>query len=565
MKKLVVTSLFIAGIFSLNSCARQGTPSGGPKDQTPPKLLGSNPDTLAVNVDPNIKEIEIDFDEYIQLKDYSKNVVISPPFERNPVVTPITSADKKIKIKLQEPLLPNSTYSFNFGEAIQDYNEGNKLSNFTYVISTGNFIDSLSVKGRVFPGYDFELPKKVLVGLYQADENFNDSVILKNKPYYVSRVNESGEYDLKYLKQGRYKLVAFEDKVENTKIDNGREKVAYHSDFIDLTDKQVVNLKLFKTKPAYRVSKSEQKGYGHAVIRTEGTTGPVTITPIEREFKTLKIDAHPAKDSINIWFDPKAENFASKSERLRFSVEHEGKTETATILYLAPTTEYVPGYKSMNESVLSPTRPFKIVGSAPLKKIDKSLIHVFKDTVQIPFEAEIDSINQQEVKFNFKKELGDNFEINIYPKALIDHFDQANDTIAYQIKMGKREDFGNLKVRLQGLSEELPVILQLVKNSPKYEVIEELKGYNRLFNLDYLAPGEYFLRLVLDENKNGVWDTGNLMENKQPEPVYIYPNKITVRAMWDADETWIIGKDSEFVSPIPVKKPEETTNNTTNK
>lgn len=560
MKKLVVASLFVAGIFSLNSCARPGTPSGGPKDVTPPKLVGANPDTLAVNVDPNIKEIEIDFDEYIQLKDFSKNVVISPPFERNPIVTPMTSADKKIKIKLQEPLLPNSTYSFNFGEAIQDYNESNKLSNFTYVISTGNYIDSLALKGKVFAGYDFELPKKVLVGLYQVDENFKDSLILKNKPYYVSRVNESGEYDLKYLKKGKYKLVAFEDAVENSKVDNGREKVAYHPELIDLNDKQSINLKLFKTKPAYRVTKSEQKGYGHIVVRTEGTTGPVTVSPIEREMKTLKIDAHPAKDSINIWFDPKAENFTSKSERLRFNIEHETKSETATVLYLAPILEYTPGYKSMNESLLAPNREFKILGSAPIKKLDKSLINLFKDTIQIPFDAEIDSMNQQIVKFKFKKELGDNFEVNVYPNAFIDHFNQPNDTIVYQIKMGKREDFGNLKVRLQNLPE-LPVILQLVKNSSKYEVIEELKGYDRLFNLDNLSPGEYFLRLVVDENKNGVWDTGNLLDNKQPEPVYLYPNKITVRAMWDTDETWILGKDSEFVSPLPIKKPEEIPTN----
>lgn len=109
MNKAVVLSLFLLGIISFNSCARQGTPSGGPRDETPPKLIGSNPDTLAVNVDPNIKEIEINFDEYIQIKEYSKNSVISPPFDRNPIVTPISMAEKKVKIKLQEPLQPNTT------------------------------------------------------------------------------------------------------------------------------------------------------------------------------------------------------------------------------------------------------------------------------------------------------------------------------------------------------------------------------------------------------------------------------------------------------------------------
>lgn len=549
MKKLVVASLFLVGIFSFNSCARQGSPSGGPKDVTPPKLLGSFPDTLAVNVDPNIQEIEIRFDEYIQLKEYNKNVVVSPPFERNPTVTPISMAEKSVRIKLRDALLPNTTYSFNFGDAIQDFNENNKLSNFTYVFSTGSFIDSLSVKGSVFPGTEFELPKKVLVGLYNVDENYNDSVILKSKPYYISRVNEKGEYDLKFLKTGKYKLVAFEDKVENTKFDYGKERVAFNSEIIDLTSNKEVNLKLFDQKPNYRVADSKQKGYGHIVIRTEGAAEKVTITPANKELSTALYDIHPKQDSVNIWFNPAKEKFENKSERLKFTVQHGEKLDSVSVLYTAPTKDYKSEFKAINETKLAPTQDFKIAALAPIKSINKSLINVFKDTVQIPFDVVVDSIDKQIVRFKFDKNLGENFEVNAYPNAIIDHFDVPNDTLIYQMKTGKREDYGNLKVNIQNLQDS-PIFLQLIKKNQKFDVIEEKVGFGREFFFPNINPGDYYLRLYVDENQNGVWDSGDILSGRQPEPVYIYPSKIVIRAMWDSDETWIIGKESEqFILP----------------
>lgn len=556
MNKAVVLSLFLLGIISFNSCARQGTPSGGPRDETPPKLIGSNPDTLAVNVDPNIKEIEINFDEYIQIKEYSKNSVISPPFDRNPIVTPISMAEKKVKIKLQEPLQPNTTYSFNFGDAIQDYNENNKLSNFNYVFSTGSYIDSLSIKGKIYTGYDFDLPKKVLVGLYKYDQNFNDSIIIKQKPYYIARVNENGEFNLKYLRDGQYKIIAFEDALENTKFDFGKEKIAFNNEVIELKENQNVDLKLFRQKPSYRIVKSEQKGFGQLLFKTEGAGQPIKITPIGRDFKTAKIDIHLEKDSVNFWFNPEVEKFENKSERLRFAIQHKEKIDTVSLLYTTPIKEYELTFKPLNDSKLAPNQNFKILASAPIKSIDKSLINVFRDTIEIPFDVNIDSINKQIIHFNFKKDLAEKFEVNALPKAFIDHFEAPNDTLVYQPNTGTREDFGSLKVRVNNLQEGF-VILQLIKKNQSYDIYEERKGVGREFDFINLLPGEYYLRLLVDKNNNGIWDTGDILSTRQPEPVYIYPTKINVRPMWDADETWIINEESEkFVLPIE-KIPEE--------
>ena len=560
MKKFVVASLLLTGVFSLNSCARMGTPSGGERDTTPPKLIKANPDTLAVNVDPNIKQIEILFDEYVQIKEYNKNVVVSPPFERNPIVSPQILAEKFVKIKLQEPLQPNTTYNINFGDAIQDYNENNKLSNFSYVFSTGSFIDSLSIKGRVSSGFDFELPKKTLVGLYKITEDYNDSIILKSKPYYISRVNEKGEYDLKYLSEGKYKIVAFEDAVENSKFDLGKEKVAFRNEVIDLKENLNIDLKLFTQKPDYRLVKYEQKGYGHIVFRTEGAKQPLEVILNDREFKTAYVDQHLKNDSVNYWFNPKKEELKGKSERLSFEIKHGEQTDKANVLYSTPIKDYELSFKTVNETKLAPINDFKILASAPVQSVDKSLINVFKDSIAIPFDIKIDSINKQIVRFQFAKELGERFEINAYPNAFKDVFEMPNDTLVYQFKTGVREDFGNLKVRLNNLPEG-SVFLQLLKKNQKYDVVDEKIGKGRLFDFTYLEPGEYYLRLLVDKNENGIWDSGNLMQQIQPEPVYIYPAKIIVRAMWDSDETWIIGSDSEFAFPIEVKKEEDQVKN----
>lgn len=556
MKKHLNVGLFAAFLLTLFSCARQGTPSGGPKDETPPVFIKSFPDTLATNVDPNIKEIKIHFDEYIQLKDYNKNAVVSPPFEKNPIVSPLTMAEKYVTIKLQEPLQPNTTYSFNFGDAIQDFNENNKLSNFNYVFSTGNYIDSLSLKGKVFPGIDFKLPEKVLVGLYQYNENYNDSIPLQSKPYYISRVNEKGEFDLKYLREGKYKIIAFEDAIENSKFDIAKEKVAFTDQIIDLDNPKEVNLKLFRPKKSYRIEKITQKGVGHIVLKTIGLEEPLKISLKDKSFSTLMIDQHPTKDSVNIWFNPNVDKIEGRNERLTFEIDYKGKIDTQTVLYTNSNQEYKPTYKSEQESKLSPNKDFSIIGSAPIKSINKSLINVFKDTIPVQFDAIIDSVNNQKINFKFDKNLKENFEVNIYPKAIIDLFDAPNDTLVYQINMGSREDFGNLKVRINNL-ESNPIFVQLIKNSKDFEVLEEVYSTNREFYFPNITPGEYYLRVLVDTNKNGIWDSGDYLSQLQPEPSYIYPNKLIIRALWDSDETWIIGKDSENFILLPEVKEED--------
>ncbi|WP_313304682.1 Ig-like domain-containing protein [Empedobacter sp.] len=549
MNKTTRFSLLMLTILTVISCARQGSPTGGPKDETPPVFLKADPDTLATNVDLNLQEATINFDEYILLKEYSKNVVVSPSFQIPPIVTPQALAKKYISIKFQEPLLPNTTYSFNFGDAIQDFNENNKLSNFQYVFSTGSFIDSLKVTGRVNSSYDFKGPEKILVGLYKVDSAYKDSIILQKKPYYIARANDKGEYQLNYLASGKYKLIAFEDMVENVMYDYGKERLAFHNEPIELNANQQINLNLFNQKPAYRKPEASFKQEGLIVFKTTGATDDVTITPVGKEFKTAYIQKFPKQDSINFWFNPKVDTIVGKSAKLNFKVQHKDQIDEVSALYSKSNTERKLEFKALNDQKLAPNKPFKIQANAPIKSLDLSKIYVFKDTVSIPFKVSIDTVNAQNLNFAFEKNLDEKFEVNLYPNALTDVLGEKNDTLAYPIKMGTRGDFGHLKLTLQNTPSK-PFILQFLKTDKDFTVIEEI--YNpankNYFEFNFIEPGEYLFRLLVDENENGKWDTGDYLSGKQPEPIYLYPEPIKIRAMWDATETWVLGEANQPVS-----------------
>ncbi|MDM1522339.1 Ig-like domain-containing protein [Empedobacter sp. 225-1] len=549
MNKTTRFSLLMLTILTVISCARQGSPTGGPKDETPPVFLKAAPDTLATNVDVNLQEATINFDEYIILKEYSKNVVISPSFQIPPIVTPQALAKKNISIKFQEPLLPNTTYSFNFGDAVQDFNENNKLSNFQYVFSTGSFIDSLKVTGHVNSSYDFKLPEKILVGLYKVDSAYTDSVVLQKKPYYIARANDKGAYQLNYLASGKYKLIAFEDKVENVMYDYGKERLAFHNEAIELNSNQAINLNLFNQKPAYRKPEASFKQEGLIVFKTTGATEDVTITPVGKEFKSAYIEKFPKQDSINFWFNPKVDTISGRSAKLKFNVQHKDQIDSISALYSKSNVERKLEFKALNDQKLAPNKTFKIQANAPIKSLDLTKIHVFKDTVSIPFNVSIDTINAQNLNFVFDKNLDEKFEVNIYPNALTDVLGEKNDTLAYPIKMGTRGDFGHLKLTLQNTPSK-PFILQFLKADQNFTVLEEI--YNpankNYFEFNFIEPGEYLFRLLVDENTNGKWDTGDYLSGKQPEPIYLYPEPIKVRAMWEATETWVLGEANQAVS-----------------
>ena len=174
--------IYFATLFIISqtftNCAKRGNPSGGNRDSIPPVIIKINPENYHTNF--NEKEIKIYFDEYIKLKEINKELVVSPPLKYQAEITPLTTG-KFIKIKVKDTLKKNTTYSFNFGKSIVDNNEENTLEYFKYVVSTGNYIDSLKLKGAVQDALLLNTEETTTVMLYEINELFNDSIIFNRK------------------------------------------------------------------------------------------------------------------------------------------------------------------------------------------------------------------------------------------------------------------------------------------------------------------------------------------------------------------------------------------------
>ena len=187
-KALIIALIAAPALLSPVGCAKSGTPEGGPRDTIPPVVVRTVPENYSVNFDAD--EIRIYFDEYVRLNNPTRQMVVSPPFDNPPDITPIGSA-KFIRIKINDTLKPNTTYAINFGKSIADNNEGNEYPYFRYVFSTGTYIDSLTVSGRVKDAFLRQPEEDLTVMLYQINEAYKDSVVFLEKPYYIANVVDS--------------------------------------------------------------------------------------------------------------------------------------------------------------------------------------------------------------------------------------------------------------------------------------------------------------------------------------------------------------------------------------
>src|SRR5690606_17449507 len=257
------------------SCAKRGNITGGLKDTLAPVLKSSSPKNFTTGF--NGDEITLTFDEYIKLKDANKQLIISPPMKTQPIITPST-ASKFIKIKILDTLQPNTTYSFNFGQSITDNNEGNPYNQFKFIFSTGSYIDSLQLKGRIKDAYSKKTDNFVTVMLYEANETFNDSTIYKEKPRYVTNTLDSMvNYSLENLKEGRYYLVALKDKSNNYKFDPASDKIAFLKDPIPVPTDTIYQLELFQEKRAFKALRPSQASSNRYYAGYEGDAKDITI------------------------------------------------------------------------------------------------------------------------------------------------------------------------------------------------------------------------------------------------------------------------------------------------
>lgn len=526
-KKILILLILIITI----GCAKRGYITGGEKDILPPTVLKTTPENFSTNF--NSKEISIVFDEYVKLKDVSKNLIISPPLKNRPDITPY-SASRQIKIRFRDTLQPNTTYSLNFGQSIEDNNEGNKLQGYRYVFSTGNYIDSLSVSGSVKDALNQETDKFVSVMLYEAGEQFNDSIIYKENPRYITNTLDSlTTFTIENLKEGKYLLVALKDKNNNYKFEPKSDKIGFHKELITIPSEEKYDLVLFNEVPNFKPVRAFEEANNKIVLGYEGNPENKKIELRNgNQIIETKISKVADKDSLNIWFKPfEADSLqlaVFDNDKLLKSYNVKRKEKKQDSLKLALKTSKRMYFKS------------NIVynSSTPITKFDASKISLLdKDSIKVDFTTQYDSLLQN-FEVIFQKDEKQKYYFTMYPEALTDFFGKSNDTITSEFSTQNYSDYGNLKLIMQNL-REFPVIVQLTDNNGKVleEIYSEQENTVEFFNI---LPNMYNLRIIYDSNRNKKWDTGNYLQKLQPEKVIYYPGKIDLRANWDVEQTFIL-------------------------
>ena len=527
-----IQSLFlIVLVLSFSQCAKKGRPDGGPKDEDAPLFVTANPPYETINFDKN--EINIYFNEYIKLKDLSKQLIISPPLnpENPPLISPQGSPSKYINIQILDTLLENSTYIFDFGNSVQDNNESNTLERFKYVFSTGAYIDSLTLSGSVKNSFKSESVKNIKLLLYRLDSAYTDSAVYNRKPDYVTSTLDSSNYEFSNLRKGNYLLVALNDARSDYVFNPKTDEIGFLKDTISLPRDSIIKteLSIFKEELPYIFRRGKEIRKGQLIFGYQGKPSNLKIenlSAVPDNFQTI-IFPEKDKDTLNLWHSP------IEKDSLIFKISNNNIIDTITValrkkqLDSLTVTKITGGVLNIKDTLFFST-------NNPIIKIDTSKINfVHTDSIYITYKAFI-SKKESSVGFLFEKKFKTSYKLNLYPDALVDIFETSNDTVTSQFRTRSIEDYGEISLSIQN-PEMVPVIIQLTDINDA-TVAQETSSENKIISFKYLIPKKYKIRIIYDTNNNGKWDTGNYLEKKQPEPVQYFPEVQEIRPNWVLNE-----------------------------
>jgi hypothetical protein len=538
MKRNLFPCLWLIAILLFASCANQVAPTGGKKDTTPPKAEKFIPENYSVKFTG--KDIRIAFDEYIQLKDVSTQLVVSPPLKYAPETK---ARSKTLLIHLDDTLLENTTYTLNFGNSIADITEGNPVEDFQYVFSTGNVIDSLSISGKVENAFDNTVKKGTNVMLYRAME---DSAPMKRLPNYFSKTDSSGQFKINNVSDGSYKIFALRDTNSNYLFDNADEPIAF-SDSAAYPEQTGIFLRLFKEAPKLRLARAYSEEPGKvAVIYNQPLVSPtIEILNDTSKLRLFTKSFSAKKDTVIIWYRNQL------SDSMNIIVRRQLQNDTIS-LRLRKTDDkgkfkYVPALTTnlipSSEGILDLSEPLKMVFNHPVENSVLNKIVFTEDSVpvknySVSFE---DSLNQHmTLRYSWKE--NKKYALFFPPATFTDIFGIKNDTLQYTFRTRELTDYGTLAL---SLAASIPIGHYVIQLIDEKEVIYRQASIfgDTTLNYEYLAPKTYRIKLIEDRNNNGVWDTGNYLQHIQPERVFYYKENITVRANWDVDVKWTELKD----------------------
>ena len=542
---LLTTSLLV------QQCAKQTAPTGGPKDVTPPTLIRSFPANKKTNFKGNL--IELTFDELVQLKSPREQLLITPNIGKK---FEATAKKNRVIIELNTPLENNTTYAINFREAIQDLTEKNPAK-VKLAFSTGPFLDSLMIIGSVKEILTDQSVSNYTVAAVPASDTFN---IFKHSASWISLSDKQGKFSIENLKPGKYLVYAFDDKNKNLIVDGKSEKYGFKSELINLNGKpDSIKLFVFKQDPSKLKLISARPTFSYYSMRLSKSVTKYKITSqgssqniysiLESDLTTIKVyNTIPTLDSLQV--------------RLQAQDSIESKIDT--LLYIKfikkQSTKDKFTSKVESSSFYESNSTFKSIlnFSKPITTFTPDSIYIALDSVNTLSFDETDYVwNEEQTKLSISKKLNINTKTpepqklsdkSKKPKKEIQLITSKNSFTSVEndssslmrtpVKIIKAEDYGMLTVKTDTKED---FILQLLDRSGK--IIDEAKN-SKKHSFENIPAGNYYMRILVDLNKNGKWDAGNFLKKEQPEPVIYYRNpkkskEIFLKANWQVTDLLI--------------------------
>lgn len=583
------------------SCANSGNPSGGPIDKTPPIFMRSNPTPNAVNVKD--RKIEIFFDEIVTLKDPSTKIIVSPAQTEMPRMSAL---GRKVTVELVDSLLPNTTYTIDFSNSIQDNNEGNAIDNFAFAFSTGSVIDSMRVSGYVLDSRTLEPMQSVVVGL---QSNLADSAFHKEKLQRVALTNDRGQFTIRNVSPGSYHIFALKDLDRDYKFGNPTEDIAFLDSIIVpsigsreaadtvYNDLNEIDTIMRATRPAYfpndillsMFNEDRKSQYLANNLRVDSTRISLTFAAASDTLPSLSIvgrndvpdqwytlERSQTNDTLTYWIRPPhlvsadtlmvattylrtdtASNLSWGTDTLKFTFQRQKakkkkKNEETDSLELMRFMDLRP----LSSSTQEVYAPLLLQTGTPIERYSREAFHLQRklqsDTIFYP--AEIKSIalrdstlNRRDIMLKVDWEPGAAYTLTIDSLAMTDIYGLQTKPLKIDFNVRKMEEYGNIVFNIPAVRDS--AIVELLDGTDKVVLHTQVKKHRaELLNLQ---PGKYYARLFIDRNGNGKYDTGNYDLHLQPEETVYFPGAINLKKNWDVEQTWDI-----YATPIDKQKPE---------
>ena len=583
------------------SCANIGNPSGGPIDKTPPIFMRSNPTPNAVNVKD--RKIEIFFDEIVTLKDPSTKIIVSPAQTEMPRMSAL---GRKVTVELVDSLLPNTTYTIDFSNSIQDNNEGNAIDNFAFAFSTGSVIDSMRVSGYVLDSRTLEPMQSVVVGL---QSNLADSAFHKEKLQRVALTNDRGQFTIRNVSPGSYHIFALKDLDRDYKFGNPTEDIAFLDSIIVpsigsreaadtvYNDLNEIDTIMRATRPAYfpndillsMFNEDRKSQYLANNLRVDSTRISLTFAAASDTLPSLSIvgrndvpdqwytlERSQTNDTLTYWIRPThlvsadtlmvattylrtdtASNLSWGTDTLKFTFQRQKakkkkKNEGTDSLEQIRFMELHPLVNGTQEVYA----PLLLQTGTPIERYSREAFHLQRklqnDTIFYP--AEIKSIalrdstlSRRDLMLKVDWEPGAAYTLAVDSLAMTDIYGLQTKPLKVDFNVRKMEEYGNIVFNIPAVRDS--AIVELLDGTEKIVLRAPVKSHRaELLNL---LPGKYYARLFIDRNGNGKYDTGNYDMHLQPEETVYYPGAINLKKNWDVEQTWDI-----YATPIDKQKPE---------